>query len=63
MCMYQFQSPSIYPTTPGNHKIIFYICDSMFLKFVPFFLDSTYKRYHMISVFLSVTCFTEYDTL
>ena len=44
---------------PGNHKIVFYIFNSVsFLwisSFVPGFLDSTYKQYQMIFVFLHLT--------
>ena len=43
-------NPSIH-----NHKFIFYICDSLFVlyKFIcTSFLDSTYKQYHMVFVFL-----------
>ena len=51
----------IYPSPPpflfGNHKFIFYICESVFKvsSFVSFFLDSTYKWYHMIFVILWLT--------
>ena len=39
-----YPSPSLHP---GNHKFIFYICNSISVlqisSFVPFFFDSTYK--------------------
>ena len=53
--------------SPGKHKFVFYICDSTSVlkisSFVPFFLDYTYKWYHMIFVFLCLTYFTQYDNL
>ena len=50
----------------GNHKFVLYICDYFcfahnFISTI--FLDSTYKQYYMISVFLFPTCFTLYDSL
>ena len=49
----QFITP---PLPTGNHKCVFYICNSISVlyisSFVPFFLDSKYKQYHMI--FISV---------
>ena len=40
----------------GNHKFVSYVCESISVlqisSFVSFFLDSTYKWYHMIFVFL-----------
>ena len=46
-----------YPCCPlGVHKFVLYICVSIsalqITSSVPFFLDSTYKRYHTIFVFL-----------
>ena len=41
------------PSLPGNHKIVFYICDSFCLenKFIcTIFQDSTYKRYHVVFI-------------
>ena len=58
----QFIPPPAF--APGNHKFVFYICDSFCFvnEFIcTIFLDSTYKRYHMIFVFLSD--FTQYDNL
>ena len=53
--------------SPGNQKLIFNIHDStsdlLISSFVPFFKYSTYKRYHMISVFLFLTYLTQYDTV
>ena len=44
---------------PGNHKFVFYICNSISVlqisSFVPLFLDSTYKQCHMVFVFLCLT--------
>ena len=44
------------PFPAGNHKFVFYICDSISVlyisSFVSFFLDLTYKSYHMTFVFL-----------
>ena len=58
--------PYLHPLSPGNNKFGFYICDStsalLISSFVPFFLDSTYKRYH-IFVFLCLTYFTQYDKI
>ena len=55
------------PLTPGSHKFVFYICDSISVlkisSFAPFFLDSTHKQYHMIFVFLCLTYFTQYENL
>ena len=54
------------PLPPGNHKFVFYICDSFCFvkKFIcTLFLDSTYMRYHMMFVFLCLTYFTQYDNL
>ena len=46
------------PLPPGNHTFVFHICDSISVlqisSFVAFFLDSTYKRYH-IFVFVRLT--------
>ena len=53
--------------SPGNHKLVFNIHDStsvlLINSFVPFLKYSTYKRYHMIFVFLFLTYLTHYDTL
>ena len=51
-----FEKP-IPPLNPSvhNHKSIFYICDSLFVlyKFIcTNFIDSTYKQFHMVFVFL-----------
>ena len=60
----QSQSPnlSIHLSPLGNHKLAFYIHNSISIlwmsSFVPFILDSTCKPYHMISVFLCLTDFT-----
>ena len=62
--------PSLHLLAPGNHTFIFYICNSIsvlqissFVPFFFFFLDSTYKQYHMKFVFLCLTYFTQYDNL
>ena len=58
--------PARLPASPGNHKFVFYICDSFCFvkKFIcTLFLDSTYMRYHMMFVFLCLTYFTQYDNL
>ena len=43
----------------GNNKFVFCICGSISVlqigSFVLFFVDSTYKQYHMIFVFLCLT--------
>ena len=64
MCQSQSSNFSLPPLIPSNHKFIFYICNSFCFvdKFMcSLFLDSTYKRYHMIFVFLCLTYFTQYD--
>ena len=61
VCEYQFQSPLLSfssPFSPGNHKFAFNICD--YFHFVSkligiIFLDSTWKQYHMLFVFLWLT--------
>ena len=64
VCICQSQSPnlSLCPFLPGNHKFVFYTCNStsavQITSFVCFFLDSTYKQYHMIFVFLCLTYIT-----
>ena len=48
------------PSLPGNHKIVFYICDSLCLvnKFIcTISQDSTYKWYHVIFILLCLTSF------
>ena len=68
VCIWQFQSPNLSVTSPfptDNHKLLFYICDSICFvnKFIcAIFLDSTYTWYHMIFVFLWLTV-THYDNL
>ena len=67
-CVYVSPNLPIYPPHPlssGNHKFVFYICDSYFVnKFICtlfFFLDSTYKWYHMIFVFLCLSSLTYFS--
>ena len=58
--------PPLSSFPPGNHKFVFYNCDTFFFvnKFIcTIFLDSTYKQFHMIFVFLCLTYFTQYDNL
>ena len=68
VCIWQFQSPNLSVTFPfptDNHKLVFYICDSICFvnKFIcTIFLGSTYTWYHMIFVFLWLTV-THYDNL
>ena len=67
----QSQSPNLSLPLPfplvTNHKFVFSICNSISIlrvsSFVPFFLDSTYKRYHMIVVFLCLMHFTQHNNL
>ena len=57
----------IYPSPPspfplGNHKRVFYVCGSisvlnMFI-YIICFLDSTYKQYYLIFIFLCLTSFS-----
>ena len=52
----QFIPP--YPLSSGKHKIVSYVCNSICFieKFIcTFFLDSTYKWYHMVFVFVWLT--------
>ena len=58
----------IYPSSPfpfGNHKFVFYVCVSIYVLYISSFvsLDSTYKGYHMIFVFLCLAYFSQYDNL
>ena len=51
---------------PSNHMSVIYIRNYFCFvnKFIcSHFLDCTYKRYHMVFVFLCLTYFTEYDNL
>ena len=51
----------------GNHKFVFYVCESVSVfvnKFICIIiLDSPYKWYHVIFVFLFLTYLTHYDSL
>ena len=46
----------------GNHQFVLYICESISFLFTSllyfFFLDSTYKQYHVMLAFLFLTYFT-----
>ena len=53
-------APPLIPT--GNHYFVLYICESasflLYSLVCCIFLDSTYKWYHMVFVFLFLTYFT-----
>ena len=67
--MYVNPNFPIYPSShlpTGNCKFVCYICDYFCFvnKFIcTLFLDSTYKWYQMIFVFLYLTDFTQSDNL
>ena len=47
--------PSLTSFFLGNHKVVFYVCESVSILCIylfVLFLDSTYKRYHIIFVFI-----------
>ena len=54
--------PPLPPAPFSTCQFVSYICDSISTlqrsSSVPFFLDSTYKRYYTVFVFLFLTCFT-----
>ena len=60
-----FIPPPLFPL--GNHKFVFYICDSISVlkigSFVQFVLDFIYKHYLMIFVFICLTYITQYEHL
>ena len=65
VCIYSSQTPNLSLPTLfpfSSHKFVFYVCGSISVlyisSFVSFFLDSTYKWYHMAFAFL----FTPYLT-
>ena len=69
-CVYFNPNLPIYPSPtlhPGNHKFIFNICNSISVlqisSFVQYFLDSICKQNLMLSVFLCLTHFTQYDNI
>ena len=68
VCIYQPQTPtpSLSPLPLGDHKSVLYVCESICFvyKFIcVIFLDSKYKWYHMVFVFLCLAYFTKYDHL
>ena len=74
-----FQHSSVYTSTPnsvtipspilplGNHRLfprsLRHFLFGKQVRLYHFFLDSTYKGYHMIFLFLCRTYFTQYDAL
>ena len=58
VCIYQFQTPSasLPPPLPlGNHRSDLYVCESVSVLQIDslvHILDSTYKWYHMVFIFL-----------
>ena len=50
----QFTPPCLFSSC--NHQCVFYICDCFVNRFISILLlDSTYKHYHVVSVFLCLT--------
>ena len=58
---------SLPPSSPGNHKFVFYICDSISVfkisSFVLFFFRFKNKLYQMAFVFLCLTYLTPFGNL
>ena len=58
-CLSQTPNPSPRPFAPRNHKFVLWVCFYFVNKFTCifffFFLDSAYKWYHMIFVFVWLT--------
>ena len=64
-CQYQFSSSSCPPFPVGIHMFVLYICVSISALQINFiciiFLDSKYRQYYTIFVFLFLTYFTMCD--